>query len=168
MKKITALILCLFLIFSAVFMTACNDKNDSENSDSKNSEEQKDTTKDTTKDTEKQENTIETIEPVDTSNIEPGKGGDLVGEWLSDAIPYEMIEGMVANYNTRFIFKEDGTLLYSLSLYSDGKVFEASYEVDGCNIIFGEGLNLTDATFTVDGDILLFNSNELNVAFRRQ
>ena len=166
MKKIIAFILCLIMIASVAVMTSCNkaDENDNPVTDDTASD-----TKDTeTKDTETKAFSIETIEPVDTSKIEPAQGGDIVGEWLSDAIPYEMIEGMVANYNTRFIFNEDGTMLYTISLYSNGEIYEASYEIDGCNIIFGEGINLSNATYTVDGDILLLNSDELNVAFRRQ
>lgn len=163
MKKIAILILCLFLLCSVAFMTACN----KEDSDKELNNEIKVEQNDTTKDADVSSGP-ETVAPIDTANIEPAKGGDIVGEWLSDTISLEMGEGMVANYNTRFIFREDGMLTYSLSLYGDGKIYEAAYEVDGGNIIFGEGINLSNVTFTVVGDILLLNSDELNVAFRRQ
>ena len=161
MKKILALILCMLMIASMAVMTSCGKKETNEPADD---------TAPVTKDTETKEIGIETIEPVDTSKIEPGKGGDIVGEWLSDALQIVDTEnGSKLNYNTTFVFNEDGTLLFKLSLSGANAGFsETTYSVDGANLTVGEGLSLTNATYTVDGDILLINSDELNVAFRRK
>ncbi|MBQ3099401.1 MAG: hypothetical protein IJC50_00270 [Clostridia bacterium] len=171
MKKILALILCFVMIASVAVMTSCGkaDENDKPAVD--------DTAADS-KDSETKDIGIETIEPVDTSKIEPAQGGDIVGEWLSDALQLVDSEnGTTLNYNTTFIFREDGTLLFKLSLSGSNAEFtKVSYTVDGGKLIV-DGTNpaggmdlisLTDATYTVDGDVLLINSDELNVAFRRK
>lgn len=166
MKKILALILCILMVASVALMASCgkNDEKDDPADDSAP------VTKDSeTKDTDNQDIGIETIEPVDTSKIEPAQGGNIVGEWLSDALQLvDNQSGNTLNYNTTFIFKEDGTLLFKLSLNGAAEFTETTYSVDGANLTVGEHLSLTDATYTVDGDILLINSDELNVAFRRK
>ena len=161
MKKILALILCMLMIASVAVMTSCGKKETNDPADD---------TAPVTKDTETKDIGIETIEPVDTSKIEPGKGGDIVGEWLSDALQIVDTEnGSKLNYNTTFVFNEDGTLLFKLSLSGANAGFsETTYSVDGGKLTVGEALSLTNATYTVDGDILLINSDELNVAFRRK
>lgn len=176
MKKIIALILCIFMIASVALMTACGK---TEEPDKPETDDTATDSKDTeTDDTEKNDSGIETIEPVDTSKIEPGKGGDIVGEWLSDALQLMDDEnGNTLQYNTTFIFTEDGYLLFKLSIFgTDAEFTKVPYSVedgklivDGTNPTGGSDLIvLNNATYTVDGDVLLINSDELNVAFRRQ
>lgn len=165
MKKILALILCVVMIASVALLTSC--KNEEKNDPADDTAPV--TKDDDTKDTETKDIGIDTIEPVDTSKIEPAKGGDIVGEWLSDALQLTDEEnGNVLNYNTRFIFLEDGTLLYKISVTGKAEMTKTTYSVDGANLTVGEELYLPNATYTVDGDILLINSDTLNVAFRRQ
>ena len=179
MKKIIALILCIFMIASVALMTACGKTEEPDKPEPDDAAaDSKDTETDDTDDTEKNDGGIETIEPVDTSKIEPGKGGDIVGEWLSDALQLMDDEnGNTLKYNTTFIFTEDGYLLFKLSIYGANAEFtkvpysveDGKLIVDGTNPTGGNDLIvLNNATYTVDGDILLINSDELNVAFRRQ
>lgn len=151
------LLLCAVMLVSMVCMSSCGKDNDEKETD------------DSTSENTAEVQGIETVAPIDTSDIEPAQGGDIVGTWKSDAMSMEIGDGVLANYNVTFIFNEDGTCSFTTSMSADEEYVDATYSVDGGNITFGgDVLVIPNATYTVDGNILLINSDTMNAAFRRQ
>ena len=82
----------------------------------------------------------------------------------------EQVGEATIQYTTTFVFNEDGTCKFKISLIARDGYHDATYKLlDGGRIeIKGENLTIENATYSLDGDVLEIKSDTLNAKFNRQ